>query len=334
MDYSSSGVDICRADQMVDWLKTLSSPHHKERILSGVGGFASVCQIQFPNMTEPCLASSTDGVGTKLKLALQYQSLKSLGQDLVAMCVNDLLCVGADPLFFMDYYACGKLEKHSAQEFIEGIQQACVQAGCSLIGGETAEMPGLYKGQDFDCAGFALGIVDRKDIIGASRVKKGDCLLALPSDGFHSNGYSLLRKIFSPDLDEWSDFLLKPTVLYTKVFSQVLKNKIHALAHITGGGINNILRSVPKGSLIRLEPWSIPQCFLEVRKRANIDFKQLLTTLNCGLGMVVFVDSKSVNSLLKDLEDFEIKGFYLGKISEIDSSQNSRWELDFQKWEN
>ena len=332
MDYSSSGVNIERADQLVNWLKNQPPLHHKQRIVSGVGGFASIFQIHFPNMKEPCLASSADGVGTKLKLAVQYRSLKSLGQDLVAMCVNDLLCTGAVPLFFLDYYACGRLDEKKAQTFLEGVQTACGQAQCALIGGETAEMPSLYKAEDFDCAGFAVGIVDRKDILGACRVKKGDRLLALPSSGFHSNGYSLLRKVFEKDMDQWAETLLTPTALYTSVFQSVLKNRVRALAHITGGGLNNILRAAPKGSVFQLQPWPVPECFLEVRKRADLSWEQLFNTFNCGVGLTALVAVDQVQPLLKDLKDFGMQGWEMGELVDIKPDQDSLWQTDWNQW--
>lgn len=330
MDYLKAGVDIQKGDRIVDWLKSQTVCHHKDRILSGIGGFASLFKINFPNMENPCLAGAVDGVGTKLKLAVQFSSFKSVGQDLVAMCVNDLICVGAQPLFFLDYYAGGQIKEKQVKEFLEGVRLACDQAGCALIGGETAEMPDCYQKNDFDCAGFAVGIVDQKDIIGASKVKKGDRLLALPSQGFHSNGYSLLRKIFSQDLDKWASELLKPTPIYVNIFQKVLRNRVHALAHITGGGLNNILRSVPKGSRIQLKPWPLSSHFVEVKKRAGLSWKELLTTLNCGLGLVAFVDPSSFDSLMKDLKEFEV--WDIGEISEIFSDQLSSWDLDYKKW--
>ena len=326
MNYSSFGVDICRADRFVNWLK--NQPSTDKRVISGIGGFASLYQINFPQMQEPCLASSTDGVGTKIKLALQYNSLKNLGQDLVGMCVNDLICVGATPLFFLDYYACGKLEEKKAQAFIEGIYKACSQVPCSLIGGETAEMPDLYQNSDFDCAGFSIGIVDRKDILKPSLVQKTDKLIGIPSSGFHSNGYSLLRKIFEPDMKQWTEKLLRPTELYPKIFNQVLKGKVHALAHITGGGIDNILRVVPKGTVIELQTWDIPSEFLEAQKRARLNLKELLTTLNCGIGLVAFVSETSFEDIIKKLKTFGIQPISLGEVMDIDSQQKSVWKLN------
>ena len=195
MDYRKSGVDIRRAEELVDWMKKQKSTHHQERVISGIGGYASIFQM-FSGMKEPCLVSCTDGVGTKLKLAVKYQALRGLGQDLVAMCVNDLICTGAKPLFFLDYYACGHLNKEHFKEFLTGIKEACHDSECALVGGETAEMPGVYQKDDFDCAGFAVGVVDRSDILESSKVQRGDVLLALPSTGFHRQWLFSFEKSF------------------------------------------------------------------------------------------------------------------------------------------
>ena len=332
MDYSQSGVNTHQAHQLVDWIKGQSQKHHRSRIIGGVGGYASLFQIQFPNMEEPCLASSTDGVGTKLKLALRYSSLESLGQDLVGMCVNDLLCVGAQPLFFLDYYACGQLNPHHAKEFLTGVQKACNESHCALIGGETAQMPGVYQKDDFDCAGFAVGIVDRKNIIGSHLVKKGDRLLALASQGFHSNGYSLLRQVFKTDLDQWSSELLRPTMLYSQAFSSALRGRVHALAHITGDGIDNILRVVPSGAQVKLQTWDLPQPFLEVKKRTGMSWLDLLKTLNCGVGLVALVSEQEIPSIKKSLNDLSIKHFEIGEVSDINDRPSS-WTMNFDSWE-
>ena len=331
MDYADSGVSIQRADQLVDWLGKLQSKHPTDQIVEGVGGFASLVQLDVSHMPQPCLASCTDGVGTKLKLALQYNSLESLGQDLVAMCVNDLICTGALPLFFLDYYACSQIELKKAQAFLKGVHQACLQSGCSLVGGETAEMPGFYSKGDFDCAGFCAGLVDRSQILGPARVQKGDQLIALPSHGFHSNGYSLLRKVFEKDMENHFKELLRPTALYVDVFKKILKGKVHALAHITGGGLNNILRVAPQGSLIQLKSWPLPQKYVEVQKRAQLHWKNFAETFNCGVGMVIF--AKNTSSLLDELKKAGIPCFEIGKVAEINPTQKSTWELDFTPWE-
>jgi len=330
MDYRKSGVDIRRAEELVNWMKQKKSGFHQDRIISGIGGYASIFRMCV-EMKEPCLVSCTDGVGTKLKLALKYRSLRGLGQDLVAMCVNDLICTGAQPLFFLDYYACGQLNQDHFKELLTGIRAACQESECALVGGETAEMPGVYQNEDFDCAGFVVGAVDRSDLLEPSKVKKGDLLLALPSAGFHSNGYSLLRKVFEKDMDEWSEELLKPTALYVKA-CRLMKNRVQALAHITGGGLDNILRVLPEGSQVELTPWSIPQPFLEAKSRTGMSWRELLKTFNCGVGMVVVCEPQYAQSLLKDLKTLGIEGFRLGELKDI-SSKPASWVLDFNIWE-
>lgn len=333
MDYKSSGVDVKRAEALVHWIKTQKNSSHNNRILSSIGGYASLFKIQFPKMKEPCLASSTDGVGTKLKIAVAYSSLPSLGQDLVAMCVNDLICVGAQPLFFLDYLSCSQLDIQQSKDFISGVYRACNTAKTALIGGETAEMPDVYQNNEFDCAGFAVGIVDQPHILGSHRVKKGARLIGLPSHGFHSNGYSLLRKVFAEDMDAWKEELLKPTALYVEVFEKYLQGQVQALAHITGGGMDNILRVVPKGSYIQLRPWKIPRPFVEVQKRTQMSFDSLLKTLNCGIGLVCFVDETNFKNLMEALQESEFKPIDLGVIQDIQKDQKSTWHLDFSKLE-
>lgn len=332
MDYNSSGVDVCRSEELVNWLKSKKNKHHQNLILSKIGGFSSLFKLNLTNFKDPCLASTTDGVGTKLKVALKYSSLQSLGQDLVAMCVNDLICVGAIPLFFLDYYACGKLQLSQSKNLIEGIQKACDASKCALIGGETAEMPGLYSNNDFDLAGFTVGIVDQSQILGSHNVKQGDYLLGLPSSGFHSNGYSLLRKVFEKDMDSWSSELLKPTTIYTDIFIKILQKKTKAIAHITGGGLDNILRVVPQGSEIQLNPWSIPSPFIEVKKRTNLSWLELLKTLNCGIGLVCFVEEKNFSFLFNELKKSNISPIDLGKVINISPHQESKWSLDYSHW--
>ena len=202
MDYKQAGVDVAAGDALVDWLKSTNPKKfpHQDKIVSGIGGFAALFRADFSKMKEPCLVSCTDGVGTKVKLAAEFGRYREVAQDLVAMCVNDMVCCGAQPLFFLDYYATGKLQLDAAKDFLSGVRDACHESDCALIGGETAEMPGVYHEKDFDCAGFAVGVVDKPEALGPHRVKVGDRLLGLASSGFHSNGYSLLRKVFAEDL--------------------------------------------------------------------------------------------------------------------------------------
>ncbi len=293
IDYKSSGVDVVAGDALVDWLQTedpKARQPHAERIVSGIGGFASLFRADFPEMKKPCLVTCTDGVGTKVKLASQYQKFDGIGQDLVAMCVNDLICTGGMPLMFLDYYATGKLNLDEAKAFLTSVKRACQMSDCALVGGETAEMPGVYHGNDFDCAGFAVGVVDEEKTLGAHRVKKGDCLIGVASSGFHSNGYSLLRKVFENDMDQWVDQLLTPTALYVRLFKALNQAvELHALAHITGGGIENIPRVLPENLKWKKKDWVWPDVFREVQNRTGMSDGKMLETLNCGVGLVIIL---------------------------------------------
>jgi phosphoribosylformylglycinamidine cyclo-ligase len=297
INYKSAGVDVEAGDALVDWLKETapSNPPHAERLVAGIGGFAAVFRAGFPEMKKPCLVSSTDGIGTKVKLAVHFQKYDTVGQDLVAMCVNDLVCGGAQPLFFLDYYATGKLELEAAKAFLGGVRKACHDSGCALIGGETAEMPGVYQGRDFDAAGFAVGIVDEDKVLGAHRVSVGDRVIGVSSSGFHSNGYSLLRKVFENDLDQWRDVLLTPTHLYSSVVLDLVRqNKVNAVANITGGGMENIPRVLPKGTLLPLIDWAWPEPFCVVQDRTGMSRVEMLKTLNCGVGLALVVSPGEV----------------------------------------
>lgn len=339
--YKEAGVDVQTGDALVDWLiesdraknktkkgqKKQTSPH-KDKIVSGIGGFAALFRAQFKGMRSPCLVSSTDGVGTKVKIAAEFGRYEGVGQDLVAMCVNDLACVGAEPLFFLDYYATGKLDLVAAKTFLASVRRACDESGCVLIGGETAEMPGVYNGKDFDCAGFAVGVVDESKALGSHKVQVGDCLIGVESSGFHSNGYSLLRRLFASDLSKWADVLLRPTHLYPQLVLQVLaKSKnLHAVAHVTGGGFDNLLRVIPDGTALDLKPWAIPEIFLEAKRRGRLDWLELLRTFNCGIGLVLIVNKKSIQQIHKIVNGRGFKTFDLGQVVK---GKEKVWNLDF-----
>ena len=317
MDYKSSGVDVEAGDALVEWLKQDDARSiHSEHVLGGIGGFAALFKLgHFAKMEDPCLVSCTDGVGTKVKLAAEYNQYRSVAQDLVAMCVNDMICSGATPLFFLDYYATGKLDLAVAKDFLVGVRSACNESLCALIGGETAEMPGVYHPPDFDCAGFSVGIVDRKKILGASRVKVGSRLLGLASSGFHSNGFSLLRKVFADDMDQWKDVLLKPTALYVKVALEVLKTDgVQAIAHITGGGMDNVPRVLPENTKAKLTKWQWPEAFLEVQRRTKMSDQKMLETLNCGIGLVMVVEPSKWQEVKSVVEKCGHKTFDLGVV--------------------
>ncbi|MCM2283093.1 MAG: phosphoribosylformylglycinamidine cyclo-ligase [Bdellovibrionaceae bacterium] len=317
IDYKSAGVDVEAGDALVDWLQatdTRQSPH-ADKLISGIGGFAAVFRMRFPEIKKPALVSSTDGVGTKVKLASHFGIYNTVGQDLVAMCVNDLVCSGARPLFFLDYYATGKLEQQNARSFLEGVRQACHDSDCALIGGETAEMPGVYHGSDFDCAGFSVGIVDEDNMLGPERVKMGADVIGVSSSGFHSNGFSLLRKLFDEDLDVWRDRLLRPTHLYPRlVLKLASENLLQAVAHITGGGMENIPRILPRGCRVRLLDWSWPDEFIEVQDRSGLSRVEMLKTLNCGVGLALIVDPVHSDRVRRLCEEMGYKTFVLGAV--------------------
>ena len=322
IDYKQAGVDIEKGDALVDWLKEDQEPGpHQDRIVGGIGGFASVFRMPTEGYEDPCLVSATDGIGTKLKLAIDLESYETLGQDLVAMCANDLICTGAQPLFFLDYYATSKLELNQAQPFLKGVRKACHKAQMQLVGGETAEMPGLYQPKDFDCAGFAVGVVDRPKMIGPARVSVGDHVIGVSSSGFHSNGYSLVRKLFSTeeDLKQWGERLLAPTHLYVDLAMSLLKStSVSAFAHITGGGIENLSRVIPDGLGVDLKAWDIPELFKEAQKRAEIDLKSLLQTFNCGVGFCIILPQSDVEEAKAMVHSSGFTSMDLGVIETMD----------------
>lgn len=341
MDYRSAGVNVSEADQLVQWLKgKANSFSNKTGVVEGIGGFSALFRALFTDMKEPCLAATTDGVGTKLKLASYFQQYKEVGQDLVAMCLNDLICCGAKPLFFMDYYACGHLQQQVAREFLEGVYTACEQSDCPLLGGETAEMPDCYDHSDFDCAGFALGVVDRSKRLGSHNVKIKDKLVGVSSSGFHSNGFSLLRKIFAEDLQEWKAELLKPTALYVSLAQELFKVKgLKAIAHITGGGMDNLLRVLPKGVEAKMNAWEMPDIFQEVKKRTKMKWMDLLKTFNCGVGLVLIVSPSDFESVFEVIQKKHYSAYDLGNIIAMDSQgdyssedQMPTWSVPFSKW--
>lgn len=304
ISYRDSGVDVEAGDQLVDWLIESDGADQRgakktapraDQVVSGIGGFAAIFRAQFSHMKKPCLVAATDGIGTKILLASHARRYGEVAQDLVAMCVNDLVCSGAEPLFFLDYYATSKLEPKAAKEFLQGVRQACEFVNCALIGGETAEMPGVYKPGDFDAAGFAVGVVDEEDMLGPSRVDVGDQIVGVSSSGFHSNGFSLLRKLFESDLDKWVDQLLVPTALYVNLVLELKKKGlVKAAAHITGGGMENLPRVLPRGSEVKLVDWAWPDTFIEVQERSRLTREEMLKTLNCGVGMALVCSPKHV----------------------------------------
>ena len=323
--YKSAGVDKEEGYKTVDKIKSAVAETHNKNVLNNLGSFGAFYAIgEYKN---PVLVSGTDGVGTKLKIALDTKKYDSIGIDCFAMCANDILCHGAKPLFFLDYLACGKLDSNVASEIVLGMVKACKDNECALIGGETAEMPGMYQVGDYDVAGFCVGIVERDEIIDGSKIKKGDKIIAIPSSGFHSNGFSLVRKVFPNFEEEFEgkplyETLLEPTRLYYQPIHQLLKVVIlSGIAHITGGGlIENVPRIIPNGlcAAIQTEKICIPSIMLELEKRGNVDRMEMFGTFNMGVGMVVVVDEKDAEKVLSTLKD----AYEIGEITENEEKIN------------
>ncbi|WP_104697868.1 MULTISPECIES: phosphoribosylformylglycinamidine cyclo-ligase [unclassified Helicobacter] len=318
LSYKDSGVDIDEGNAFVEIIKDEVKKTYNKNVLGTLGSFAGAYALP-SGYKEPVMLGATDGVGTKLKLAIQSNQLDSIGIDLVAMCVNDLICNFGEPAFFLDYYATGKLDKMSAARVVRGIVKGCQEAECSLIGGETAEMPGIYQGKDFDLAGFAVGIAEKEDLNKSQNIQKGQYLVALPSSGLHSNGFSLVRKIlfemlkkdFNEEFDGRAliDVLLEPTRIYVKIFKQI-KNHIEGLAHITGGGIlENIPRIFPQGlgGVIDKKSLRIPKIFQFLSQ--YLDFEESFRVLNMGVGMVLVVKPQNLDFILKVTD-----GYVIGEV--------------------
>jgi len=302
LTYRDAGVDIDAGDRLVENIKPFAKKTLRKGVLAGIGGFGALFEIARARYREPVLVAGTDGVGTKLKLAFELDRHATIGIDLVAMSVNDILTHGAEPLFFLDYYACGRLDVATATQVVKGIAAGCAQAGCALIGGETAEMPGMYSAGEYDLAGFAVGVVEKRRIIDGSRIVAGDVILGLASSGAHSNGYSLIRRIIATKGVNLSadfhgrtlgDVMLEPTRIYVKPVLKLLKSvAVKGLAHITGGGlVENVPRVLPAGLAARIEraAWRLPPLFRWLQAEGNIADAELYRVFNCGIGMVAVV---------------------------------------------
>ncbi|NOT83810.1 MAG: phosphoribosylformylglycinamidine cyclo-ligase [Methylococcaceae bacterium] len=328
LTYKSAGVDIDAGNALVERIKPIAARTRTAGVMAGLGGFGSLFELPLDRYKHPVLVSGTDGVGTKLKLALDLNRHDTVGIDLVAMCVNDIIVQGAEPLFFLDYFATGKLDVDAAAAVVEGIGKGCELAGAALVGGETAEMPGMYKDGEYDLAGFCVGIVEKANIIDGSKVKLGDQLIGIASSGPHSNGYSLIRKVLShanAALDQ--DFqgqalgaaLLQPTRIYVKSLLTLLKSvPVHALAHITGGGITeNLPRVIPDGlcASINRASWMLPDIFKWLQTQGNISDADMLTTFNCGIGMVVCVAAEQLEETLAILKAQDEITYHIGEIT-------------------
>ena len=326
--YADAGVSIDRGNALVERIKSSVKGTHRAGVMGNLGGFGALFDIGSLGYQHPVLVSGTDGVGTKLKLAIESQQYDGIGVDLVAMCVNDLLVQGAEPLFFLDYYACATLDIDVAEQVVASIADGCKQAGCALIGGETAEMPGMYQNGDLDLAGFCVGVVEKDGIIDGSQVKAGDAIIGLASSGPHSNGYSLIRKVLTDtdtDLSDpfeqstFADALMTPTRIYIKPVLEVLKKfGIKGIAHITGGGLlENIPRVLPVGvaAEINCDSWQWPAIFQWLQTVGNIDTQEMYRTFNCGVGLVLIVAPADVEDMIAGLNDNGETAWMLGKIS-------------------
>ena len=333
LSYRDAGVDIDAGDAFIDVIKPVAKRTQREGCLSGLGGFGALFQVP-QNYKEPILVSGTDGVGTKLKLAFDLDKHDTIGIDLVAMCVNDVIVQGAEPLFFLDYFATGKLTPDVAAQVVEGIGEGCVQANAALIGGETAEMPGMYKSGEYDLAGFCVGAVEKSEIIDGTKVKAGDKLIGLASSGAHSNGYSLIRKVidtYEVPLDieiggkPLAEAVLSPTKIYVRSILSLMKQvDVHALAHITGGGIpGNLNRVLPEGchAVINESSWQWPALFTWLMDTANIERNEMYRTFNCGVGMILAVSENDVEQSIALLNAAGETAFVVGEIKDGASEQ-------------
>lgn len=331
MDYKSAGVDVEAGYKSVELMKSSVKSTFRKEVLTDLGGFGGLFSIEkAKNMKHPVLVSGTDGVGTKLKIAFLTDKHDTIGIDVVAMCVNDIICSGAEPLFFLDYIACGKNYPEKIAKIVEGVSKGCLMAGCSLIGGETAEMPGFYPEDEYDLAGFTVGILDKANVIDGKNIKEGDILIGVSSSGIHSNGYSLVRKIFNPNKENINEYieelgqtlgeaLLTPTKIYVKTVLELIKKvNIKGISHITGGGfIENIPRMMPKGLKINIEDGSFPilPIFNLIMKKGNVDKMDMYKTFNMGIGLVLAVDKADKDKTISLLKELNEDGFVIGNIT-------------------
>jgi phosphoribosylformylglycinamidine cyclo-ligase len=327
LSYKDAGVDIDAGNALVNNIKSAVKRTHRPEVMGNLGGFGALCELP-TKYKHPVLVSGTDGVGTKLRLAIDYKKHDTVGIDLVAMCVNDLIVQGAEPLFFLDYYATGKLDVETATAVVNGIAEGCFQSGCALVGGETAEMPGMYEGEDYDLAGFCVGVVEKADIIDGSKVSPGDALIALASSGPHSNGYSLIRKVLEvskadPQQDLQGkpliEHLLEPTKIYVKsVLKLIEESDVHAMAHITGGGFwENIPRVLPAHAkaVINGASWQWPVVFDWLKDSGNISEFEMYRTFNCGVGMIIALPADRVEAALALLNNEGENAWLIGEIA-------------------
>ncbi len=337
LTYKDAGVDINKADGFVEGIKKIAKQTPRSGVIDEIGGFGGLFSLNVANIENPVLVSSTDGVGTKLKIAVQMDKHDTIGIDLVAMCVNDIAVLGAKPLFFLDYFAMGRLDTQIATQVIQGIGEGCRIAHCALLGGETAEMPSVYKDNEYDLAGFSVGIVDNKKIIDGSDIRVGNMLIEIPSSGLHSNGFSLVRKIcfeilkmkLEDTVDELGktlgEELLTPTRIYSEIIQNLIRDiPINGVAHITGGGlVNNILRIIPSscGVVLHKGSWDVPPVFRFLQEAGNIEEDEMMRVFNNGVGLVIIVPEKVVPDVLGRLRGMNENVYVIGEIVERKSSE-------------
>lgn len=329
LTYKEAGVDIEAGYKSVELIKKHVKNTFRPEVLTDIGGFGALFSIDKDKYTNPVLVSGTDGVGTKLKIAFTMDKHDTIGQDCVAMCVNDIVCSGAEPLFFLDYLAVGKNVPERIEQIVKGVADGCVMSGCSLIGGETAEMPGFYKEDEYDLAGFCVGIVDRDRIIDGKSIKDGDVVIGIPSSGLHSNGYSLVRKVFNPSVERMGEYvkklnctlgeeLIRPTRIYAKLINSIKEKFIlKGIANITGGGFyENIPRIIPQGLgvSIKKESWPISPIFELIQDNGNIREEDMFNTFNMGIGMVIVVDAADAPGLQDFLKSINEESYIIGGI--------------------
>ncbi|HEX8947359.1 MAG TPA: phosphoribosylformylglycinamidine cyclo-ligase [Dissulfurispiraceae bacterium] len=330
LTYKKAGVDIDEGERFVKLISPIVKKTFRPEVMTDIGAFGALFKLDISKYKEPVLVSGTDGVGTKLKVAFMTDKHDTVGIDLVAMCVNDILTLGAEPLFFLDYFATGKLNAENSRDVVKGIAAGCKESGCALIGGETAEMPGFYHQDEYDLAGFAVGVVDKKEIVDGSAIEEGDALIGLASNGLHSNGYSLARKVFFnaaqftvdtfiPELNSTlGEELLKPTKIYVKAYNALKEQvRIKGMAHITGGGIpGNVPRILKNGMLavIKKDSWPVPPVFSMIKKLGNIPEVEMKKTFNMGIGYVIVVPKKDSELSVSILSQYDFKAYPIGFI--------------------
>ena len=343
--YTDAGVNINAGNELVTRIKTLVAGTHTHGVLSDIGGFGGLFRPDVSGMQAPVLVASTDGVGTKLKLASMFNKHDTVGIDLVAMSVNDILVQGAKPLFFLDYFATGELNVEQAVEVVGGVAEGCRRAGCTLLGGETAEMPGLYAPGDYDLAGFCVGLVDNACIVDGSGISVGDVVIGLASSGIHSNGYTLVRKLFEasgagpedivPGTDRnFRDVLLEPTIIYADLLRSLMRDlHIKGMVHITGGGFyDNVPRVLPQPvcARIRFGSWEVPPIFSWLREQGGLSWAEMLQIFNCGIGFILIVDRATADELMARLTPMQVGAWEIGVIEHRREAEKEQVEIDFE----